>query len=312
MVVSRFWLVLLIGFLGLNSPLGFSEGLPAPQLNTNSSATTAETITHTGESGMNLAQSPSPAPTTTPAPASPGPLKTILETLKRRRGLLILGFGSIFVTIVSVFILLKLFDEDPLEAETESPSSEPLNSEPIANPSENNHHHNSIPNSDPKVLPLLAPAPPEPLPVKITPSPAPLTFTDPVAELMQNLQHPDPENRHQAIWRLGEVGDSRAIAPLVNLLTDSDSKQQSLILATLSEISGRTLKPLNRALTLSLQNENSEVRKNAIRDLTRIYELINQASHLLERALDDPDPEVQETAQWAIKQLNRVQPSDYR
>jgi vesicle coat complex subunit len=54
------------------------------------------------------------------------------------------------------------------------------------------------------------------------------------------------------------------------------------------------------------------VRKNAIRDLTRIYELVNQISYLLHHATDDPDPEVQETARWAINQLNRIRPRSTR
>jgi len=83
-------------------------------------------------------------------------------------------------------------------------------------------------------------------------------------------------------------------------------------LASLSEIGIRTLKPMNNAWSISLQNENPEVRKNAIRDLTRIYELVNQISYLLHRATDDPDPEVQETARWAINQLNRIRPRSGR
>jgi len=55
-----------------------------------------------------------------------------------------------------------------------------------------------------------------------------------------------------------------------------------------------------------LQDESSDVRKNAIRDLTRIYDQIAQMSQLLGHAVNDADPEVQETAQWALSQLNRI------
>ncbi|MDF0556052.1 HEAT repeat domain-containing protein [Kamptonema sp. UHCC 0994] len=129
-----------------------------------------------------------------------------------------------------------------------------------------------------------------------------------IDQLIKDLAHPHPTKRHKAIWELGYRGDSRAIGPLVNLLLNSDSKQHSLILSSLSEIGIKTLKPMNRAWLISLQNENAEVRKNAIRDLTRIYELFNQVSHLLQRAADDPDVEVQETARWALTQLNRNRP----
>ncbi|MGB3268045.1 MAG: HEAT repeat domain-containing protein [Microcoleus sp.] len=131
---------------------------------------------------------------------------------------------------------------------------------------------------------------------------------DIIEELIEDLQHLNPARRRKAIWELGQQGDSRAVEPLLDLLASSDSNQYSLILASVSEIGIRTLKPMNNAWSISLQNENPEVRKNAIRDLTRIYEMVNQISHLLHRATDDPDPEVQETARWAINQLNRIHP----
>ena len=137
----------------------------------------------------------------------------------------------------------------------------------------------------------------------------PLPEVNVVEELISDLQNFDPKKRHHAIWELGQRGDSRAVQPLVNLLIDSDSKQQSLILATLSEIGTKTLKPMNRALAMSIRNDNAEVRKNAIRDLTRIYELIIQTTSLLQQAEYDPDPEVEKTAKWALEQLNRIRPS---
>ncbi|MFB2876039.1 HEAT repeat domain-containing protein [Floridanema aerugineum] len=127
-----------------------------------------------------------------------------------------------------------------------------------------------------------------------------------VDELIKDLQNPDPTKRRKAIWELAQRGDSRAIQPLVNSLIDADSKQRCLILEAISQIGHRTLKPLQRALVISLQDENAEVRKNAIRDVTRIYELMAQISQLLRHAIDDPDAEVQETAKWAMTQMNRV------
>ena len=127
-----------------------------------------------------------------------------------------------------------------------------------------------------------------------------------VDELLRELRTPDPARRQKVIWELGQRGDTRVVQPLVDLMIDSDSKQRSLILSALSEIGTRTLKPLNRALAISLQDESAEVRKNAIRDLTRVYDLVSQISHLLHQASDDPDREVQETALWALGQLNRM------
>lgn len=127
-----------------------------------------------------------------------------------------------------------------------------------------------------------------------------------VDELLRELRTPDPAKRQKIIWELGQRGDTRVVQPMVDLMIDSDSKQRSLILSALSEIGTRTLKPLSRALAISLQDESADVRKNAIRDLTRVYDLVSQISHLLHQASDDPDREVQETALWALGQLNRI------
>ncbi len=127
-----------------------------------------------------------------------------------------------------------------------------------------------------------------------------------VDELLRELRTPDPAKRQKVIWELGQRGDTRAVQPMVDLMIDSDSKQRSLILSALSEIGTRTLKPLSRALAISLQDESADVRKNAIRDLTRVYDLVSQISHLLHQASDDPDRDVQETALWALGQLNRM------
>ncbi|NJN20889.1 MAG: HEAT repeat domain-containing protein [Leptolyngbya sp. RL_3_1] len=189
----------------------------------------------------------------------------------------------------------------------------------------------SRPSSPPASLPLTPPLPladapqdaphnghnPEvaaPSPIQpVTPSSAlaPETTTklvpvNIVDELVQDLQNPDPAQRRKAIWELGQRGNSAAVQPLSRLMLDADSKERSLILAALAEISTQTLKPMNRALALSLQDENPEVRKNAIRDLTRIYDLMGQAGTLLSHAASDSDPEVRQTASWAMDQLNRM------
>lgn len=127
-----------------------------------------------------------------------------------------------------------------------------------------------------------------------------------VDELVRDLRTSDPVKRQKVIWELSQRGDTRAVQPMVDLMLDSDSKQRSLILSALSEIGTRTLKPLSRTLAISLQDESADVRKNAIRDLTRVYDLVAQISHLLHQAADDPDQEVQETARWALGQLNRI------
>ena len=133
-----------------------------------------------------------------------------------------------------------------------------------------------------------------------------LVKADVMDELVASLQVADPSKRRKAIWELGQRGNSSAVQHLVNSMVDADSKEKSLILAALSEIGIRSLKPMNRALAIALQDENPDVRKNAIRDLTRVYELVTQISQMLGHATEDHDPEVRRTAEWALEQLNRI------
>ena len=88
-------------------------------------------------------------------------------------------------------------------------------------------------------------------------------------------------------------------------MIETNSQERSLILKAISQISIRTLKPLNQALTISLQNKNPQVRKNAIRDFTKIYELMSQINKRLYFATEDPDKEVQELAKWSLESLNQ-------
>ncbi|AFZ03089.1 peptidoglycan-binding protein [Calothrix sp. PCC 6303] len=127
-----------------------------------------------------------------------------------------------------------------------------------------------------------------------------------VEELVNDLRSQDPNKRRKAVWDLGQQGDSRAIEPLLDLMIDVDSQQRSLILAALAEICTRTLKPINRALAISLQDESPEVRQNGIRDLTRVYDMMTQVSQMLYHALEDPNAEVQATAKYALAQMNRI------
>lgn len=133
-----------------------------------------------------------------------------------------------------------------------------------------------------------------------------LAKADVIDELVSNLQVADPTQRRKAIWELGQRGNSSAVQHLVNSMVDADSKEKSLILAALSEIGIRSLKPMNRALAIALQDDNPDVRKNAIRDLTRVYDLVTQISQMLGHATEDDDPEVRRTAEWALGQLNRI------
>lgn len=139
------------------------------------------------------------------------------------------------------------------------------------------------------------------LPVQAT---SQIPNVDLILGLIESLRDNDPRNRRRAVWKLAQLSDSRAMQPLVDSMVDGDSVERSLTLEALSQICTRSLRPMNQALAISLQDKNPQVRKNAIRDLTRLYEIMTQISQLICLALDDSDEEVQETARWAIKQLN--------
>ncbi len=233
----------------------------------------------------------------------------------------LLGLGAVAVVAVAgglFFLLIRSGknDEDlepeslsesaaPEESENASPQETNGNSTTHLQHSESNGFHDSAVSApEPKKEEKPpAPPPPEALAVRETTRLAKIDIID---ELIKELRSRDPATRRKAIWDLGQRGDSRAVQPLVNLMIDSDSKQRGLILAALSEIGTRTLTPLSRALAVSLQDDSPEVRKNAIRDLTRIYDSLAQISQLLRHAAEDRDPEVRETARWAFGQLERI------
>ena len=124
--------------------------------------------------------------------------------------------------------------------------------------------------------------------------------------LLSELRDPSAVVRRRAIWNLGQQGDSRAIAPLMELLVTADSQQRSIILAVLSEIGTRTLRPMERAMAISLQDSDPEVRLNAIRDLTQVYDRFAQVSRMLAYATEDKDETVQRTAKWALGKLESL------
>ncbi len=184
---------------------------------------------------------------------------------------------------------------------------DPVEDTPVPPHHRNGYNERAI-NPSPKLPPSAAIPPPPSEEGLVRSEPPQLAKIDAIETLIEDLQSRVPTQRRKAIWELGQKGDSRAMQPLVTLLMDSDSRQRSLILASLAEIGNRTMQPMNRALVLSLQDTNPEVRKNAIRDLTRIYDLVSQTSQLLRHASEDSDPEVREAAQWALSQLNRLRP----
>ena len=141
------------------------------------------------------------------------------------------------------------------------------------------------------------------IPLEMIPHLSKLSISE---KLIHDLRGGDRTKRCKAIWGLGQQGDSRAIQPLVDLMIHVDSQQRSLILAALAEINSRALTPMNRALAISLQDESPQVRQNAIRDLSRVYDMMIQMTQMLVHALEDPDIDVQTTAKYALNQIDKI------
>ncbi|MBD2104734.1 HEAT repeat domain-containing protein [Leptolyngbya sp. FACHB-261] len=126
-------------------------------------------------------------------------------------------------------------------------------------------------------------------------------------ELAQMLRDRDPQVRKLAAWELKKLKDPRSVRPLVQAMVESVPEQRSLILAALSEIGYDNLVSVSRALTLALQDENPEVRQNAVRELTRIQAVSSRNAQLLLNAVGDSDPRVAETARWAVGKIQQSQ-----
>ena len=132
------------------------------------------------------------------------------------------------------------------------------------------------------------------------------TKIDLVFELIKDLQEGERSVRRKAIWELAQKSDSRGIPALIELMPKVDSLERNLILEAITQITSRTLQPMNRVLLESLEDENPQVRKNAIRDLTRLCQLMSNVTKRLSQMTEDADLEVQQTARWALQELDRV------
>jgi tetratricopeptide (TPR) repeat protein len=221
--------------------------------------------------------------------------------------LTLIGF-MIFISAGVGFIIMRLFSlktvnqNIPINQETKELSNFNIPDTPILNESteniskkaqkNNNTTENSQPNTNQSNLAKLSEV-------------SNVTKNDTVQKLLLDIEKTDSKERRKAIWELAQKGDSRAVKPLVKMMINANSYEKSLILEALSQISTDTLKPMNQALLISLQDENPQVRKNAIRDLSKIYDLIHQIEPLINHAaLHDSDPEVREIANWALNKLN--------
>ncbi|NJN86769.1 MAG: HEAT repeat domain-containing protein [Leptolyngbyaceae cyanobacterium SL_7_1] len=261
-----------------------------------SSATTPTALTH---SILSVAA---------PAPAETSPSSSYRETYGMLSVVVLLGVASL---VVYQSKLVRFIKKPRLMQSPGQPSADPTSSALIeVEPAAEGRETAPQPLPDYSTLQTMLPAKEALHPTEELVQPSSeltrLAKVNICDELIKELHSLDANQRQKAIWELGQRGDSRAVQPLLDLLIDTNSQQRSLILAAISEIGVRTLKPMNQALLLSLQDESPDVRKNAIRDATRLYDLMTHLSQLLHHATNDSDQEVQETAVWAMHQLDRI------
>lgn len=139
------------------------------------------------------------------------------------------------------------------------------------------------------------------------------TEIDFVSELIQDLQQNgksanlerQKDLRRKAIWELGKTNDFRAVEPLIQIISRVDSLEKNLILDAITRIANHSLETVNDVFLTSLEDNNVEVRKNAIQDLTSLYCSMALITEHLSNMTKDSNQEIQQTAKWALKQFKK-------
>ncbi|MEM7591173.1 MAG: hypothetical protein AAF383_06575 [Cyanobacteria bacterium P01_A01_bin.83] len=140
-------------------------------------------------------------------------------------------------------------------------------------------------------------------------------YIDVVFELTKDLQSSDRNVRRKAIWELAKLGDSRVIAPLMAIMPQANSVDKSLVVKAVTQITKRSFKPVNVKLLKMLDDDNPQVRVNAILDLAAFYKFVAPVTQQLCKMQLDSDPQVRQTASRVLQNLNLNYPvsmtSDY-
>ena len=113
--------------------------------------------------------------------------------------------------------------------------------------------------------------------------------------MVKGLTDPSASIRGASAWRLGELGDVRAVEPLITATRDSDDLVREWAVRALGELERTRAVP---ALIDRLDDANGDVREWAARSLGEIGD--PRAIQPLIDSLDDPISDVRE---WAIRSL---------
>ncbi|WP_319421169.1 HEAT repeat domain-containing protein [Pleurocapsa sp. FMAR1] len=87
-------------------------------------------------------------------------------------------------------------------------------------------------------------------------------------------------------------------------MLEASSFGKSLIVSTIAQIAHHHIAPVNDTLFASLNDKNSEVRKDAIHNLAALHKSISEVNKRLTSMLKDSDREVRQMAEWALIRIN--------
>jgi len=125
-------------------------------------------------------------------------------------------------------------------------------------------------------------------------------------ELFQQLKHPNPHLRDQAMWELAENRDETTIPRLMSILDEEDTTYRRAAVKALGAIGPDAVTPLVAAL---LNSDNVTVRGSAAKALAQVA--INhpgvpfsaEGVQGLKTALNDPNPVVHIAAVMALGEI---------
>ncbi|MCF4970007.1 HEAT repeat domain-containing protein [Nostoc sp. CMAA1605] len=125
-------------------------------------------------------------------------------------------------------------------------------------------------------------------------------------ELFQQLKHPNPHLRDQAMWALAENPDATVIPRLMSILDEDDTTYRRAAVKALGAIGPDAVTPLVEAL---LNSENVTVRGSAAKALAQVainhpdVPFAETGVQGLKTALNDPNPVVHIAAVMALGEI---------
>ena len=124
----------------------------------------------------------------------------------------------------------------------------------------------------------------------------------------QQLKHPNPNIRNQAMWNIADNYDAEVIAKLMSLLDEEDTTYRRAAVKTLGAIGHETVAPLVDAL---LNSDNMTVRSSAAKALAQVIlcypdePLSDEGVQGLRSALQDANPVVSLAAVMAMGEIGK-------